>query len=160
MNIAEIVKKCPKGTTLYSPLIGELELIGVDYNRNNPILCIPLEAKSTLPCYLSETIGFTEEGRYSRDYPHAECMLFPSKDQRDWSKFVVSGKESDQSHQFKPFDKVLVRDNDDSKWVCDFFERIPTSGEYEYSSVLRGLVHQCIPYEGNEHLLGTTNKPE
>lgn len=156
MNIAEILKDCPKGMKLYSPLLGELELIGVDYNRNNPILCIPLEAKSTLPCYLSETIGFTEEGRYSRDYPHAECMLFPSKAQRDWSKFVVPAPKP--KHQFKQFERVLVRDDYDEVWKCDLFSHIDVYGNYSCVGV--DYWKQCIPYEGNEHLLGTTNKPE
>lgn len=89
----------------------------------------------------------------------AEPTLFPSCDNRDWGKFDIPDQNKAE-RQLKPFDEVLVRDNDDSKWVCDFFEGIPTSRVYEYSCVLRGLVHQCIPYEGNEHLLGTTIKPQ
>ena len=151
MNIAEILKDCPKGTKLYSPLFGEVKLDYVTDDIEDPIHCVAIDGRVPL---------FMSDGRYFGGYCDAECMLFPSKDQRDWSKFVVPGTESAQSHQFNPFDKVLVRDSDDKKWVCDFFEGIPTLSEYEYSSVLRGLVHRCIPYEGNEHLLGTKNKPE
>lgn len=76
----------------------------------------------------------------------AEHTLFPSKIQRDWSKFVVPDKV------FKPFDKVLVRDSDEGLWKCDFFSHIDVDGYY----CLRSCWKQCIPYEGNEHLLGTT----
>lgn len=151
MNIAEILKDCPKGTKLYSSLYGEVELVKVKDNTIYPIVVSCLEFENYI-------MKFDKDGKNMT--AHKEPTLFPSKTQRDWNKFVVPGKESDQSHQFKPFDKVLVRDSDDRKWVCDFFEGIPTSSEYEYSAVLRGLVHQCIPYEGNEHLLETTNKPE
>ena len=163
MNIAAILKKCPKGTKLYSPIYGELELIGVDFNEVYPISCLPLEENSPDPRYLEGEIEFTEYGRYLKYYPHSECLLFPSEDQRDWSKFVVPDtvpdKESDQSHKFKSFDKVLVRDDDDEKWMCIFFSRLDENGDY----ICVGSDcswEQCIPYEGNEHLLGTTNKPE
>ena len=54
----------------------------------------------------------------------------------------------------KPFDKVLTRANDDDTWVCNLYShRIK-----DYYVVLNAeLAPQCIPYEGNEHLLGTTN---
>lgn len=153
MNIAEILRKCPNGTKLYSPVYGEVELTKVDYDKEYPITCITENGFYGF---------FTSDGMLYCDYSDAECMLFPSRDQRDWSKFEVTDQATDQKQEteLKPFDKVLVRDSDDRKWVCDFFEGIPTSSEYEYSCVLRGLVHQCIPYEGNEHLLGATKKPE
>ena len=54
----------------------------------------------------------------------------------------------------KPFDKVLVRQDYGLKWVIDFFgfpkkECYYTTGNHSYI--------QCIPYEENKHLLGTTN---
>lgn len=138
MNIAEILKNCPKYTNLYSPIFGEVKLVGVD--------------KKYITCRTSDGFedSFLYDGKYMAKYHDAECMLFPSRDQRDWSKFGVSDQTTDQKQEteLKPFDKVLVRDFDDRKWGCDFFEGIPTSSEYEYSCVLRGLVHQCIPYEG------------
>lgn len=64
-----------------------------------------------------------------------------------------------QEHQFKPFDKVLVRDLENEEWKADFFSRYYTDYRYDYECV-SGAYIQCIPYEGNEHLLGTTNKPK
>lgn len=149
MNIAEILKKCPKGTKLYSPVFGEVEFVGVVDNRdNNYISCVNKRG-----FYES----FANDGRLLPFFPDAECMLFPSKDQRDWNKFIVPDQET--KHQFKSFDKVLVRDLDSERWRCDFFEQ---QEEKEVFNVrcFRGVWRQCIPYEGNEILLGTTNKPE
>lgn len=148
MNIAKILKDYPSGTVLYCPIYGELSLLGVQLGQTYPICCRVIRSGSFM--------DFTEDGKIRTT--DAEPTLFPSKAQRDWGKFGVPGQET--KTQFKPFDKVLVRDFDDRKWVCDFFEGIPISSEYEYSCVLRGLVHQCIHYEGNEHLLGTKNKPQ
>ena len=52
---------------------------------------------------------------------------------------------------------VLVRDEDDEDWEYDIFGRI-LSDKYdcEYRCI-GSIFYQCIPYEGNEHLLGTSN---
>lgn len=55
----------------------------------------------------------------------------------------------------KPFDKVLVR-NSKQKWTIDYFSFIDKKELYPF--ICAGhYASQCIPYEGNEHLLGTTN---
>lgn len=55
---------------------------------------------------------------------------------------------------FKPFDKVLVRDSNERKWVIDFYGFVD---EDIFICTGCGYYSQCIPFEGNEHLLGTTN---
>lgn len=145
MNIAEILKDCPCGTMLYSTLYGKLVLVDIELDSFYPIRCRKIDGNA---------VDFTEDGKmYTTD---AEPTLFPSKDQRDWSKFGVSDKEA--KHQFKPFDKVLVRDGDSDIWNCNIFNRIDEDGEYQ--CIDYEYWEQCIPYEGNEHLLGTTNNPE
>lgn len=63
------------------------------------------------------------------------------------------------TQQFEPFQKVLVRDYDTHKWRCGFFSDIIDGGaQYKYRAT-EGDWQQCIPYEGNEHLLGTTDSP-
>lgn len=58
----------------------------------------------------------------------------------------------------KPFDKVLVRDENDQKWMCDIFSYYDNKNvKYPFWGVGRSNSKQCIPYKGNEHLLGTTN---
>ena len=58
--------------------------------------------------------------------------------------------------QFKPFDKVLVRDTGKGYWRTSFFSH--TSGDWYVCT--GNEWRQCIPYEGNEHLVGTTNNPK
>lgn len=55
--------------------------------------------------------------------------------------------------KFKPFEKVLVRDSKASEWRANLFSHKNINGPYYcvYASW-----NYCIPYEGNEHLLGTT----
>lgn len=151
MNIAEILRKCPKGLKLYSSIHGEVELVCVnEYSDRYPIYC---KAKN------GKDVTFTSDGRILLEYPDAECVLFPSKDQRDWSKFGETDQVTDQKQKtgLYPFDKVLVRDGDNDKWVCDIFSHID---ENDFYYCVGTRWQQCIHYEGNEHLLGTTKKPE
>lgn len=81
INIAEILKDCPKGTKLYSPLFGEVTLeevetecttlINIKYNAN---ICSK----------------FFKTGLYY-NYEGAEYLLFPSSEMRDWTKFFKRG---------------------------------------------------------------------
>ncbi len=59
--------------------------------------------------------------------------------------------------EFKPFDKVLVRDLESATWRVNLFSHI--GKDKEYHCVWASWVY-CIPYEGNEHLLGTTKNIE
>lgn len=59
--------------------------------------------------------------------------------------------------EFKPFDKVLVRDSASDKWRANLFGYIGKDGYY-YCVYANWIF--CIPYEGNESLLGTTNDVE
>lgn len=81
MNLAKILKNCPKGMKLYSPIYGEVkyaevtvltESIGCEINGN--------------------TVYFHSDGSY---YKGGECMLFPSKEQRDWDEFMIPFKDGD-----------------------------------------------------------------
>lgn len=77
MNIAEILKECPAGMKLYSPAFGELFLEEV---VNNEVIYTYQEPTN------KDWITFLSDGRH---YNKGECVLFPSRDQRDWSKFKV-----------------------------------------------------------------------
>ena len=70
-------------------------------------------------------------------------------------------KDEPKEQEFKPFDRVLVRDTCDRKWRIDFFEEMnkDTDDAYRYRC-LKSLWCDCIHYEGNEHLLGTTEGVE
>lgn len=71
INLCEILKDCPKGTILYSPLAGEVEFYDIEENGNLPI-------RVMLKGDLNTTFWFTKDGRHY-DYPDGECTLFPSK---------------------------------------------------------------------------------
>lgn len=86
LNLIEILKDCPIGTKLYSPLFGEVIFDGIDEAWD----CDNQKLKSIV--VITETTdseSFSEYGVYLSFsyYDDSECMLFPSKDQRDWSKF-------------------------------------------------------------------------
>ena len=77
------------------------------------------------------------------------------KDGKRWNaekKCVEDIKE----YQFKPFDKVLVRDSDAYKWDIDLFKGMTMDGKYIGMS---HICRQCIPYEGNESLYRTNKNP-
>ena len=58
----------------------------------------------------------------------------------------------------KPFDKVLGRDKNTDKWLANFWGFYDTDNAMNYPYECCGnSFAQCIPYEGNQHLLGTTN---
>lgn len=82
INIAEILKDCPKGMKLYSPLFGEVELISVDANK--------LRSITTRDRY-TRLRRFTYNGAYEGAYIDTECMLFPSFEMRDWRRFFKRG---------------------------------------------------------------------
>lgn len=138
MNIAEILKDYPQGTKLYCPIFGEVKLWEIKLTEDFPITV----------CFNNNTIeSFTADGRLYNTYNNAECILFPSKENRDWSTF--------KEYEFKPFDKVLVRDNDYDIWQINIFA-YTVIGDYKYQTMTGGW-KQCIPYEENEHLLGTSD---
>lgn len=83
MNIAEILKYCPKGTKLYSTVFGEVTLDKVDMHDMYPIVVCRTNHLKT---------SFNKEGHYLEGYPGSECVLFPSKEQRDWNKFRLPVK--------------------------------------------------------------------
>lgn len=82
MNIANLLKYCPKGTKLYSTAFGEVELIDTSSLANT----ILVQNNHDTP------FTFYSDGSYILD---GECILFPSKDQRDWSKFRLPLKKGD-----------------------------------------------------------------
>lgn len=80
VDLTKILKYCPKGTKLYSTIFGEVEFIECDD------LYQIVVAKENKYYY------FTSQGAFYFErikYHVGECALFPSKEQRDWSKFTA-----------------------------------------------------------------------
>ncbi len=107
MDIAKILKNVPKGTKLYSPIFGEVELCEVDgeFIRIN---------------YTGFTAGFYSDGKYNKN---GECMLFPSRENRDWDNFYIC--------PFKKGDFIVKGGLDSNKFIAIFSH---LGGPYEYTT--------------------------
>lgn len=144
LDLVKILRNCPRGTKLYSTVRGEVEFDHIDSDKDYPIHTTNKDSLAL----------FTGDGKYYIEYD-GECVLFPSKDQRDWSKFKTPIKKFDYS-TLKPFDRVLVRDNDRDIWRCSLFtcfrkDQIVCEVSWE----------QGIPdNDETKHLVGTTDKPD
>ena len=138
LNLIEILKDCPKGTKLYSPLFGEVEFQKVTDNSIFPITV----SKD------GDTYNFTLEGRVFIKY-EGECLLFPSKYEQDWSKFKPNKHKFDPN-TLQPYDKVLVRYTDTKPWTCAFYSH--RTFIYNYTTADTAYVH-CIPYNNDTKYL-------
>lgn len=145
LNLLEILKDCPEGTKLYSPVFGE-----VKFESINDIIGPIIVTTNT-----GNAEYFTADGKMY-NYYNGECLLFPSKEQRDWSKFEPKQPKFDPN-TLQSFDRVLVRDGKAESWMCDIYSHklkddnfyVCISNEYYY----------CIPYnEETKHLVGTTEE--
>ena len=226
-NLISILKHCPEGTKLYSPVFGEVTLYSVN-NRRIDVIATNCSDETT-------HIEFSRSGKLILGYSNSECVLFPSKDQRDWDKFRIPTKKGDvimfngmypclvtgdyskdlsmwccglledddfctnimhpsewcpcfytfateevkdklfkamdkagytwdgetlkKKPQFKPFEKVLVRDDETEKWKCAFYSYFEPFSKFHHVVAGAGVYMMCIPFEGNEHLVGTTKNP-
>ena len=153
LDLTKVLAGCPAGTKFYNSVYGEVNFVEIDTSNVYPI---KLEAynKST---HSTKYIYYAKEGIYWYAYD-GECTLFPSRDQRDWAKFERFWDRKVKRFDpktLKPFDKVLVRD-EDSYWTADLFSHIDDSLGRVCCSWYSWK--QCIPY-GNEtkHLVGTTD---
>ena len=147
LNLVEILKGCPRGTKFYSSVCGEVRFEGIDNKELYPIIVI-----DNKDC----DYEFLKDGKF---YDGAgECTLFPSKDQRDWSKFErfwdKPKVEKFDPNTLQTFDRVLVRYSNNLNWQIGLFG-------YKYEKLIysNGTVYyQCIPYnDETKHLVGTTN---
>lgn len=151
IDLTKILKDCPKGWKLYSPIFGEL-----DFSK------IHDDVYTIITVQDCRTASFTKEGFYFAD-TDGECLLFPSKDQRDWSKFTAPWykKEKFDPKTLQPFDKVLARVSDESytTWYADFVAE-PAHAKNETPLIL-GVkeANMVIPYnDDTKHLAGTNEE--
>ena len=154
IDLTKILDGCPKGTKLYSSIFGEVSLESISTSDKYPI---GIQAYNNFAAQ-SVCIYYTKEGRYCRAYD-GECTLFPSKDQRDWSKFERFWDKPKvqrfDANTLQPFDKVLSRYGTESIWMCTFFSHIIDKVN-PYIDCNGIIVHVCIPYnDDTKHLVGT-----
>lgn len=93
IDLTKILKDCPKGTKLYSTIFGKVKLYKIEEDEDYPIV---------IETITDQRFRLAQDGRHSSIFD-GECTLFPSKDQRDWSKFVPP-------YKFKDGDIVATKD--------------------------------------------------
>ena len=155
LDLTKILDGCPKGTKFYSSNYGDVTFFEISpYARER--YPIRLHYRSLNINSQPLIVSLTEDGRSVYGYD-GECTLFPSKEQRDWSKFVRFWDkpkiEKFDPRNLQPFDKVLVRDSSCGVWGVDIFGYLNDKHSCCFCSV---RWNQCIPYnEETKHLVGT-----
>lgn len=148
IDLTKILRDCPKGFKLYSSVFGEVEFVNIhEVSRS-------IEYKTNT----GRNFDVSYDGKFFRNYD-GECTLFPSKDQRDWSKFIAPWYKKDKfdPKTLKPFDKVLVRNFIISKWRCEHFSYFDNGDLNPYMTTTPYTF--CIPYnDETKHLVGTTKE--
>ena len=157
IDLTKILDGCPKGTEFYHLAFGKVWFVGIDldneYSSEGPIL-FSLHNDT----YYADT-SLTKKGTFSMLY-EGECLIFPSKDQRNWAKFERfwdnPKAEKFDVNTLQPFDKVLTRCDDSEKWGIDLFGYFDNL--YKGVCCLDAYLQMCIPYnDETKHLLGTAN---
>ena len=149
LDLTKILDGCPKGIDFYHTVYGTVLFNSIDLDSEYPIRFIVGK---------NGVNSVTKLGLAISDYK-GECVLFPSKDQRDWSKFErfwdKPKVEKFDPMTLQPFDKVLAKDGFSSKWTCTFFSHMDNDVSFPvYCS--GGYFKVCIHYnEETKHLVGT-----
>lgn len=155
VNVAEILKQVHVGTKLWSNIFGDVEFNYIEeLTSDYPI--------SVSDCYKCER-KFTEQGYFYNMHKNGECTLWPSKDHRAWDdealRILSIEKKPETPFNMQPFDKVLIRDDDEFRWNIDFFSHIDDTQHCSYICAFSSW-EQCIPYnDETKHLLGTNQEP-
>lgn len=107
MSIAERLKDAPKGTRLWCTILGEVELVDVNWNRADYPIKVVRPDKG-----MNEIL--TKDGRLYSSALEADCILFPSKNNRDWSTFDIT-----------PVDTpcMVNNSNDSNGWLLRYYAR-------------------------------------
>lgn len=149
IDLTKILDGCPVGTEFYNDTFGKLFFFCLD----------PYRVKFK-DCY-NRCWAFSWKGTYYVD-GDSECSVsvFPSKYQRDWSKFErfwdKPNKERFDPKTLKPFDRVLAR-CEDGIWFSDLFCYIGLDIIFKIGRDVGAST--VIPYnDETKHLLGTAEE--
>ena len=152
LDLTKILDGCPRGTEFYHLGFGRVWFVGIDLDSDYPIRL----SLNNDPC---DNTFLTKKGTVNVQYD-GECILFPSRTQRDWSKFErfwdkpkVEKVEKFDPKTLQPFDKVLVRADKNDCWMAAHFSHVD---DYTHKAVCNTFYYaQCIPYnEETKHLVG------
>ena len=151
IDLTKILENCPVGWEFWSDNYGKVRFKCINKSYDRPI-------------FVKRTDGgnayYTKEGWCSKDFS-ASCLLWPSKDCRDWSKFTATWykKEKFNPKTLKPFDKVLVKCNNSESWKVQLFSHIIEDDKICPYVCISYNYKYCIPYNNDtKHLVGTNEE--
>lgn len=150
INLCEILKDCPKGEKFYSPLLGNVTFayISWDFDKVMVNRCNSEEDEAE---YDIESDGHI----YIGSVKSVDIMLYPSKDQLDWSKWECPKPKFDPK-TLKAFDRILSRHRQSHIWNADFFS---FRRDGNICTVGNGYYDVAIPYnDDTKHLVGTKDE--
>ena len=153
LDLTKILEGCPVGTEFYSSVYGKVWLVCIDLDSDYPI-------RFSIHNDNTATGSVTKKGTHVIGY-NGECVFFPAKDQRDWSKFErfwdKPKVEKFDPKTLHPFDKVLVRDRQTQDWWIESFGFMINTNPI-LAACLCNTYEMVIPYnEETKHLLGKTD---
>ena len=156
IDLTKILEGCPKGTEFYHAGYGRVWFKGIIPYEKHPIrlsLC-----KANIDDYYT---GVTVSKKGTHDiHFDGECLLFPSKDQRDWSKFErfwdKPKVEKFDPNTLQPFDKVLVKEYETDIWTASWYSHSANNLDDGWFVCDNTYWHYIIPYnDETKHLVGT-----
>ncbi len=106
LNLAEILKNTPQGTELYSPLYGVTEFEGVTEHG-----AVRVSYRAGKDKKYTAYFNLPANGKL---HPDGECLLFPERNQRDWSKFAAPRKGPEED--FPTGGYVVYKNEPDYPW--------------------------------------------
>ena len=146
LNLCEILRDCPKGEMFWSPVFGDVWFYDIDQYTKR----VKVRTSGVGSWYINADGTITIDKVTS-----PEIMLYPSRKQRDWSKFTGPWykKKRFDTKTLKPFDKVIFKGH--GMWFCGLFSHIHNS----YACVGETYYKCVIPYnDDTKHLVGTTDE--
>ena len=149
IDLTKILKDCPDGEQFWSPMLGDVKLYNI--NQVRKIVSVILETYAEWAINADGTIticGITSP----------EIMLFPSREQRDWTKVKYEPKkERFDPKTLKPFDRVIMKP-DNGDWHCSILSHREDNNIY-YRMIDGYGYSYVIPYNDNtKHLVGTKDE--
>ena len=171
IDLTKILKDCPKGWKFYSSVYGEVKFETIEfqrlkyrYNSYMPTCNHQIVEEDPRPIkFTVQDIEYCVSSAGEHIKGKGECTFFPSKDQRDWSKFTAPWykKEKFDPKTLQVFDRVLVKISNESfnTWYADFVAE-PAHIKNETPLILGAKeANMVIPYnEETKHLVGTTDE--
>lgn len=113
--------------------------------------------ENSYDCTLPSNTIIESKTRFATKEEKLELFKALAKENKAWDSDKKQIVDLKPNVELKPFDKVLVRDSESDNWRANLFGYIDKD-EY-YHCVYANWVY-CIPYAGNESLLGTTKDVE